>query len=428
MKTLLRGRVLSFTAEPVNADDSSAFTYFEDGAVLVDGGEIVAMAEFGDMDASGAEIVDHRPNLIMPGFIDTHNHFPQMQVIGSYGAQLLDWLNNYTFPAETKFVNSKHAERMAVKYFDEMLRNGTTTPVAYCSVHKESAEAYFAEAERRNIRALGGKVLMDRNAPDGLLDTPQTAYDETNELIGKWHGRGRGLYVISPRFAITSTPEQLEMTQALVAENRDCYMQTHLSENHDEIAYTMSLYPQHSDYLGIYEHYGLLGPKSLFGHCIHLNDRERALMAETQSVAVFCPTSNLFIGSGLFNEERTREDGVRIAVATDIGGGTSYSMLRTMDEAYKVCQLQNQNLPPLYAFYLMTLGNARALGLETDIGTLEVGSSADIAVLDARATPSMALRMETVETLAEELFVLQTLGDDRSVVETYVAGIAAKPV
>jgi len=428
MKTLLRGRVLNFTAEPVNADDSSAFTYFEDGAVLVYSGEIVAMGEFGDMDASGAEIVDHRPNLIMPGFIDTHNHFPQMQVIGSYGAQLLDWLNNYTFPAETKFVNSNHAERMAVKYFDEMLRNGTTTPVAYCSVHKESAEAYFAEAERRNIRALGGKVLMDRNAPDGLLDTPQTAYDETNDLIEKWHGCGRGLYVISPRFAITSTPEQLEMTQALVAENRDCYMQTHLSENHDEIAYTMSLYPQHSDYLGIYEHYGLLGPKSLFGHCIHLNDRERALMAETQSVAVFCPTSNLFIGSGLFNEERTREDGVRIAVATDIGGGTSYSMLRTMDEAYKVCQLQNQNLPPLYAFYLMTLGNARALGLETDIGTLEVGSSADIAVLDARATPSMALRMETVETLAEELFVLQTLGDDRSVVETYVAGIAAKPV
>ena len=428
MKTILRGRVLSFIAEPVDADDTSAFTHFEDGAVLVDGGKIVAMGQFGDMDASGAEIVDHRPNLILPGFIDTHNHFPQMQVIGSYGAQLLDWLNNYTFPAETKFVDTAHAERMAVKYFDEMLRNGTTTPVAYCSMHKTSADAYFAEAERRNIRALGGKVLMDRNAPGGLLDTPQTAYDETNELIEKWHGRGRGLYVISPRFAITSTPEQLEMAQALVAENRDCYMQTHLSENHDEIAYTMSLYPQHPDYLGIYEHYGLLGPQSLFGHCIHLSERERALMAETQSVAVFCPTSNLFIGSGLFNEERTRKDGVRIAVATDIGGGTSYSMLRTMDEAYKVCQLQNQNLPPLYAFYLMTLGNARALGLEADIGTLNVGSSADIAVLDARATPSMALRMETVETLAEELFVLQTLGDDRSVVETYVAGVACKPV
>ena len=217
------------------------------------------------------------------------------------------------------------------------------------------------------------------------------------------------------------------MAQALVAENPTCYMQTHLSENHDEIAYTMSLYPEHPDYLGIYEHYELLGPRALLGHSIHLSDRERAVMAETDSVAVFCPTSNLFIGSGLFNEERTRKDGVRIAVATDIGGGTSYSMLRTMDEAYKVCQLQNQNLPPLYAFYLMTLGNAKALGLEAAIGTLEAETEADIVVLDACATPAMALRMETVTTLAEELFVLQTLGDDRSVVETYAAGEAAKP-
>lgn len=427
MKKILRGRVLSFTAEPASAGDLSTLTYLEDGGVLIDDGKITAMGAFSDIDAVGAEVIDHRPNLIMPGFIDTHNHFPQMQVIGSYGAQLLDWLNNYTFPAETKFVDPTHAENMAGKYFDEMLRNGTTTPVAYCSVHKTSAEAYFAEAERRNIRAIGGKVLMDRNAPDGLLDTPQTAYDDTKALIEKWHGRGRGLYAISPRFAITSTPEQLEMARALVAENPDCYMQTHLSENHDEIAYTTSLYPEHPDYLGIYEHYGLLGPRSLLGHCIHLSDRERSVMADTDSVAVFCPTSNLFIGSGLFNEERTRKDGIRIAVATDIGGGTSYSMLRTMDEAYKVCQLQNQNLPPLYAFYLMTLGNAKALGLEWKIGTLEAGSEADIVVLNANATPAMALRMETVETLAEELFVLQTLGDDRSVAQTYVAGEAAKP-
>lgn len=425
-REILRGRVLSFTRQPEDANDDTAYTYIEDGAILMSGGLIKALGSFADM-PSDVEVIDHRPNLLMAGFIDTHNHFPQMQVIGSYGAQLLDWLNNYTFPAETRFADTAHAERIAVKYFDEMLRNGTTTPVAYCSVHKTSAEAYFAEAERRNIRALGGKVLMDRNAPDGLLDTPQSAYDDTKELIEKWHGKGRALYAISPRFAITSTPEQLEMAQALVAQNPTCYMQTHLSENHDEIAYTMSLYPEHPDYLGIYEHYDLLGPRALLGHSIHLNDRERSVMADTDSVAVFCPTSNLFIGSGLFNEERTRADGVRIAVATDIGGGTSYSMLRTMDEAYKVCQLQNQNLPPLYAFYLMTLGNAKALGLEAEIGTLEAGSEADIVVLDANATPAMSLRMETVTTLAEELFVLQTLGDDRSIKETYVAGIAAKP-
>ncbi len=426
MTKILRGRVLSFTRQPEDANDHAAYTYIEDGGILVSNGQIKSVGEFADM-PDGIEVIDHRPNLLMAGFIDTHNHFPQMQVIGSYGAQLLDWLNNYTFPAETRFADPAHAERIAVKYFDEMLRNGTTTPVAYCSVHKTSAEAYFAEAQRRNIRALGGKVLMDRNAPDGLLDTPKSTYDDTKALIEKWHGKGRALYAISPRFAITSTPEQLEMVQALVAENPTCYMQTHLSENHDEIAYTMSLYSEHPDYLGIYEHYDLLGPRALLGHCIHLNDRERSVMADTDSVAVFCPTSNLFIGSGLFNEERTRADGVRIAVATDIGGGTSYSMFRTMDEAYKVCQLQNQNLPPLYAFYLMTLGNAKALGLETEIGTLGAGSEADIVVLDASATPAMALRMEAVTTLAEELFVLQTLGDDRSVVETYVAGMASKP-
>lgn len=427
MKKVLRGRVLSFTAEPADADDLSALNYTEDGGILIQDGIILASGDFDALDKTDAEVIDHRPHLLMAGFIDTHNHFPQMQVIGSYGAQLLDWLSNYTFPAETKFVDPAHANRMAGKYFDEMLRNGTTTPVAYCSVHKTSAEAYFSEAERRNIRAIGGKVLMDRNAPDGLLDTPQTGYDDTTALISDWHGNGRALYAISPRFAITSTPEQMEMAQALVAENPDCYMQTHLSENHDEIAYTMSLYPEHTDYLGIYEDYGLLSERALLGHCIHLSDRERGVMADTKSVAVFCPTSNLFIGSGLFNEERTRQDGIRIAVATDIGGGTSYSMLRTMDEAYKVCQLQNQNLPPLYAFYLMTLGNAKALGLESKIGTLDAGSEADIVVVDATATPAMELRMETVETLAEELFVLQTLGDDRSIRETYVAGVAMKP-
>ena len=421
---ILRGRVLEFHAEPAAAEDLAAYSYVEDGAVLVDRGRIVATGAYGDLAREGVEVIDHRPHLLMPGFIDTHNHFPQMQVIGSYGAQLLDWLNTYTFPEETKFVDPDHAARIAAAYFDEMLRNGTTTPVAYCSVHKTSAEAYFAEAARRNIRAIGGKVLMDRNAPDGLLDTAQTGYDDSKALIGKWHGAGRALYAVTPRFAITSTPAQLESAQALLAEHPDCYMQTHLSENADEIAYTMELYPEHPDYLGIYEHYGLLGEKALLGHSIHLSERERGVMRETGSVAVFCPTSNLFIGSGLFDEGGMRSAGVRIAVATDIGGGTSYSMLRTMDEAYKVCQLQGQNLPPLLAFYMLTLGNARALGLEAKIGTLAAGSEADVVVLDASATPAMALRMETVTTLAEELFVLQTLGDDRSVVQTYVAGEA----
>ncbi len=426
---LLRGRVLSFLARPEGADDDGSYAYHEDGAVLVRGGSIAAVGDYTAVsaEAGDAVTVDHRPHLILPGLIDTHNHMPQMQVIGSYGAQLLDWLNTYTFPAEARFDDPDHAARISAAYHDEMVRNGTTTAVAYCSTHEMSAEAYFAEAGKRNMLMIGGKVMMDRNAPDAILDTPQQGYDDTKALIEKWHGRGRALYAISPRFAITSTPEQLEASGALISEHPDCYVQTHLSENHKEIETTLALYPDAEDYVGVYETYGLLGEKSLFGHCIHLSARERAALAETRSVAVFCPTSNLFIGSGLFNEEETRSSGIRTAVATDIGGGTSCSMLQTMAEAYKVLQLQNQNLNPLLSFYLMTRGNAEALSLTDRIGTLEPGSDADICVLDSRATPGMALRMEAAETLSEELFVLQTMGDDRSVAAVYVAGEPALP-
>jgi guanine deaminase len=276
------------------------------------------------------------------------------------------------------------------------------------------------------MRNAAGKVMMDRNAPPGLLDTAQSGYEDTKALIKKWHGRGRQVYAISPRFAITSTPEQLEASGTLAREYPDCLVQTHLSENHAEIAYACELYPGALDYTDIYARYGLLGPKSLFGHCIHLSDREAGAMAESGSVAVFCPTSNLFLGSGLFDMARLRASNVRVAVATDIGGGTSYSMLRTLDEAYKVLNLQGQRYHPLRSFYQMTLGNADALSMADKIGTLEVGSEADLVVLDARATSAMALRMETVRTLSEELFLLQTMGDDRTVVETYVAGVAQK--
>jgi guanine deaminase len=316
---------------------------------------------------------------------------------------------------------------MAARFYDELLRHGTTTGVAFCSVHRQSVEAYFGEAERRGMRMLGGKVMMDRNALDSVLDTPQSGYDDTKVLISKWHGMGRLHYAISPRFAITSTPEQLEMAGTLVQEHGDCHMQTHLSENHDEIALTLQLYPQAKDYLGVYERYGLLGPKSLFGHCIHLSEREQSALAESGSVAVFCPTSNLFLGSGLYDEAGLATKGVRRAIATDVGGGTNYSMLRTLDEGYKILQLQNQKLDPFKAFYWITLGNAAALGLEHQIGTLEAGSDADFVVLDAKATPAMALRHETVTALSEELFLLQTLGDDRTIVETYVAGRSSRP-
>ncbi|MBW8284731.1 MAG: guanine deaminase [Rhizobium sp.] len=431
--TLYRGRTLSFTRAPEHIDDAGSYRYESDGALLVEDGKILALGDFATVSASapdGTVVVDHRPHLILPGLIDTHVHFPQMQVIASYAANLLEWLNTYTFPEECRFVEQAHAERIARAFFDEFFRNGTTTAVAYCSVHKASADAYFAESLRRGSLMIGGKVMMDRNAPQGLLDTPETGYDETRQVIADWHGRGRNHVAITPRFAITSTPEQMERVRALAQEFPDLHIQTHLSENHDEIRYTCGLFPDAKDYTDIYAHYGLLGRKSLFGHAIHLSDREADAMSEAGAVAVHCPTSNLFLGSGLFpmRKYQQREKKLRIAVATDIGGGSSYSMLKTLDEAYKIQQLLGERLNPLESFHLMTRGNAEALSLEDRIGTLEAGTDADFVVLNAAATPAMALRMETVKSLAEELFLLQTLGDDRSVVETYVAGRAARPV
>jgi len=430
--TLIRGRLLSFRRAPEHAGDQESYLYEEDGALLVRDRKIAAVGAYAEVKPkAGADTaeIDHRPHLILPGLIDCHVHFPQMQVIASYAANLLEWLDTYTFPEECRFVETAHAERIATQFFDEFLRQGTTTAVAYCSVHKASADAFFAESLRRGTLMIGGKVMMDRNAPQGLLDTPQLGYDETRAVIEQWHGKGRNHVAITPRFAITSTPEQMAMTHKLAEEFPDLHIQTHLSENHDEIRYTCELYPDAKDYTDIYARYGLLRKKALFGHAIHLSDREADAMAESGAVAVHCPTSNLFLGSGLFPLKaiKRREKPVTVAVATDIGGGSSYSMLKTMDEAYKIQQLLGERLNPLESFYHMTLGNAVALDLADRIGTLEEGTDADIVVLNAAATPAMRLRMETVTSLTEELFLLQTLGDDRSVVETYVAGKASKP-
>lgn len=428
---LIRGRLLSFRRAPQSLTDTESYSYESDGALLVTDGKIAASGDYATVKAKaadGVEEIDHRPYLILPGFIDTHMHFPQMQVIASYAANLLEWLNTYTFPEECRFVESEHAARIAAHFYDELLRHGTTTAAAYCSVHKSSADAYFAEALKRGMCMVGGKVMMDRNAPQGLLDTPEMGYDETRAVIADWHGKGRNHVAITPRFAITSTPGQMKAAQALAEEFPDLHIQTHLSENHEEIRYTCELYPEATDYTDIYARYGLLGKKTLLGHAIHLSDREADALSEAGSVAVHCPTSNLFLGSGLFPMKTLmrREKPVRVAVATDIGGGSSYSMLRTMDEAYKIQQLLGERLNPLESFYLMTRGNAEALSLVDQIGTLEPGTDADLVVLDAAPTPAMKLRMETIKTLPEELFLLQTMGDDRAVVETYVAGNAMK--
>ncbi len=309
--TILRGRVLSFLSEPGGLHDTASYRYLEDGAITIIDGTIVALGDYADADLANATIIDHRPHLIMPGFIDAHLHYVQSQMIASYAASLLEWLNTYTFVEEQKFSQQGHAGMVASAFYDELIRNGTTTAVAYCSSHPASVDAFFSEAARRNMLMIGGKVMMDRNAPPALCDTAQSGYDDTKALIGRWHGQGRALYAISPRFAITSTPTQMEAAQALVAEFPDCYVQTHLSENDAEITFSMELYPEAPDYTGIYEHYGLLGRKTLLGHCIHLNHRETRVLAETGAVAVFCPTSNLFLGSGLFDRERLAIAGVQ---------------------------------------------------------------------------------------------------------------------
>ncbi|WP_458792908.1 guanine deaminase [Yoonia sp. MH D7] len=426
--TLLRGRLLTFHSEPTDADDTQAYSYIENGAVLMRGGMIAASGNYDDLatTAKDTKIIDHRPHILMAGFIDTHIHFPQIQIVASWGSQLLDWLNGYTFPAEAEYGNAQHARAMANKFCTLLTDHGTTTALAFCSSHKSSAEAFFAESAHRNMRMIGGQTMMDRNAPDAVLDTPQSSYDDNKDLIAKWHGVGRASYAITPRFAITSSPEQLQVAGTLAAEHPDCYVQTHLSENHAEIAFTAELYPNARDYLDVYEGYGLLGPRTFLGHAIHLKDREIDAIAATGSHPVFCPTSNLFLGSGLFDDAGLRARGISSGIATDIGAGTSYSMLQTLNEGYKILQLQDQKLHALRAFHWITRGNATVLGMADKIGTLDADTEADVVVLDARATPAMALRLDRSGSLAEELFALMMMGDDRSIVQTYVSGVAQK--
>lgn len=426
MQRAVRGRLLSFAGDP--AESADAVRYWHDGMVAIDDGRIVAVGDASSI-APGLPArtsVDHYPdNLIMPGFIDTHIHYVQIETIASFGLQLLDWLENYAFVAEQKFADPAFAAKQARFFLDELLRNGTTTALVYCSVHPHSAEALFAEAERRGIGLAAGKVMMDRNAPAALRDDASSAYADSKALIARWHKRGRARYAITPRFVLTSSEAQLEAAGALLREHPDCYVQTHLSENLDEVAAVRRAFPDAASYTDVYARFGLLGPTSVLGHCIHLSEDEMALLSQTRSVAAFCPTSNLFLGSGLFDHAAmTRtERPVRVSLATDVGGGTSYSMLATAGAAYKVCQLRGNKLSSCQAFHMMTRGNALALGLEAEIGTLQPGRYADLVVLDARATPAMRARMAAVDgRLDEELFVLMIMGDDRAVAATYVQG------
>lgn len=358
----------------------------------------------------------------MPGFIDSHIHYPQARVIASYGEQLLDWLNNYTFPAELRFTDAEIAAHAAHEFLQLLLQNGTTSAMVYTSVFPQSTHAFFAAAEQLNLRMIAGKVMMDRNAPAALLDTPSSSEADCRALIETWHKHKRLQYALTPRFAPTSSPEQLGVVGKLYRAYPDVYLQTHLSENAQEIAWIKTLYPWARDYVDVYDHYGLLGARSVFGHGLHLSDVEVERLAQSQSGIAFCPSSNLFLGSGLLDVARLDRVGVAVSIATDVGAGTSFSQLRTLADAYKVLQLQGQNLHPLKAFYMATLGNARALQLDNCIGNFEQGKEADFILVNLNATPLQALRQQGTTQLAEQLFALMMLGDEHNIARTYIMG------
>ena len=420
--TAVLGRIAHCLTRP--GADGHGVEYFDDGALLIADGIVRACGPAKSLlPAEGSlEIIDHRGQLILPGFVDCHIHYPQTDIIASFGKQLLTWLETYTFPAEARFADLAVATDTAEFFVNELLRNGTTTALVFATVHPGSVDALFTAAARRNMRIAAGKVLMDRHCPENLRDTAASAYTDSRALIERWHGNGRAVYAITPRFAVTSTPQQLDAAARLHREFPDTLVHTHLAENHDEIAWIAELFPEARSYLDVYVRHALAGPNSVFAHGIHLDSRDREVLAEAGSALAFCPTSNLFLGSGLFDRAAAVDAGIAVGLGTDVGGGTSFSLMRTLAEAYKVLQLQRQTLDSLSALHLATLGGAEALSMEAAIGNFRPGKEADFIVLDAAATPLIERRLARTASLDEELFVQWMLGDDRSVAATYVAG------
>jgi guanine deaminase len=418
-----RAGLLHFHADPAFAEHAHA--WHEDGLLIVADGKVVAAGDYAQLAPTlppDTPVVDYRGKVITPGFIDVHIHYPQTDMIASPAPGLLPWLEQYTFPTERAFADPAHAAGVAEFFLDELLRCGTTTAMVYCTVHPQSVDSFFTASEARGLRMIAGKVLMDRNCPDFLRDTAESGARETEDLIRRWHKHERSLYAITPRFAPTSTEAQMAVTGELAKAYPDTFLQTHVSENEAECGWVKTLYPQARSYLDVYDRYGMLRPRAVFGHCIWLDDEDRARMAASGSAAAVCPTSNLFLGSGLFDFEKADQAGMRLALATDVGAGTSFSMLQTMNEAYKVARLKGSYLPALRMFYLSTLGAARSLHLNDTIGSFAAGREADFIVLDPQATPLLARRTANTDSLEELLFALALLGDDRVVAATYSAG------
>ncbi|HNP64871.1 MAG TPA: guanine deaminase [Woeseiaceae bacterium] len=424
MRAAYRASILHCLSDPGESADLSAVDYFEDGLLLVEDGVVEAVGDAATLlpQCSGMALTEFPGKIIVPGFIDCHVHFPQLDIIASYGEQLLDWLNRYAYPAEQRFADRAHAKEVAGVFLDELLRNGTTTALVFGTVHAHSADVIFEAAMARGMRLVAGKVMMDQNCPEALRDTPESSYAESRALIERWHGQGRLGYAVTPRFAITSSEAQLAAAGRLAAEFPDTWVHTHLAENTSEVDVIRKQFPRHRSYLDVYEQFGLLRERSVFAHCLHLDDDDRQCMAKKGGAAAFCPTSNLFLGSGLFDLRAMRAANVRCGLGTDVGGGTSLSLLRTASEAYKVLHLQDQSLPATRALYLATLGAAEALYLDDKVGNFESGKEADFVVLDPAGTSLSARRTAASSSIDETLFAITMLADDRHVAATYVAG------
>ena len=407
--------------------------YFDDGLMVVDNksGKIIDVGNFSDLRSSwdiSNNLIHFRDRLIMPGFVDTHVHYPQYKVIASYGTSLLEWLNKYTFVEEQRFSDVAYADQIANLFLDELIKNGTTSVMTFCTSFKQSAEAFFNAAENRNLRMVAGKVMMDRHAPDELCDNPDNSYSDSKELIEKWHNKGRLRYAVTPRFAPTSSSSQLKQAARLLNEypsddqTKGVLLQTHLNENDEEIAWVNDLFPDSNSYFGVYEDHGITGNRSVFGHCIHNTEQEYQRMAKTGSKVSLCPTSNLFLGSGLFELEKLESYGIDVSLASDVGGGDSFSMFKVMNEAYKICRLNDFNLDPIKAFYLTTLGAAKVLDMNDSIGNFEVNKEADFIVIDLNATEIISQKNKIAMGVNDILFNLMTLGDDRLIDEVFILG------
>ncbi len=428
--TAIRGAVLTYKDDPFVVGLDKAMVYESDALILIKDGKIT---EFAPADQllpklpAGTEVVRYDENhLIMPGFIDTHVHMPQTQMIAAYGEQLLEWLNNYTFPTELGFADKEHAREISKVFLRETIKAGTTSSTVYGTVFPQSVDAFFEESEKLGTRMMCGKVMMDRFAPEGLLDTAQKGYDDSKALLNKWHNNGRQMYVVTPRFAPTSTPAQLEAAGALYQENKaqGVFLQSHVSENKGEIEWVKELYPERKGYVDVYDHYKCLGERTIYGHGIHLTDDEFRVLSETGTAISHCPTSNLFLGSGCFDMEKAQlsDTRIRVGLATDLGAGTSFSQLQTLNESYKVCQLNGFSLSAGHAFYLATRGSAQSLYLEDTIGSIAPGMEADLCVLDLKSTPIIDYRMKYAKDLEEILFIQMIMGDDRANRATWVNG------